>query len=70
MKLDLQPKTRRTLYLTARIVSVLAGICGVIITATAGANEWMPIVLSALLIIQSELNKLASVNVDLEADAG
>lgn len=70
MKLDLQPKTRKTLYLVSRVVSVSAGICGVIITATAGANEWLPIVLSALLIIQSELNKLASVNVELEADAG
>lgn len=70
MKLDLQPQTRKTLYLVSRVVSVLAGICGVIITATAGANEWLPIVLSALLIIQSELNKLASVNVELEADAG
>jgi len=49
---------------------VLAGICGVIITATAGANEWLPIVLAALLIIQSELNKLASQNVDLETVEG
>lgn len=70
MKLDLEPQTRKTLYLVSRVVSVLAGICGVVITTALGANQWMPIVLSALLIIQSELNKLASVNVDLEADAG
>lgn len=70
MKLDLEPQTRKTLYLVSRVVSVLAGICGVVITTTLGASEWLPIVLAALLIIQSELNKLASQNVDLEADAG
>ncbi len=70
MKLDLEPQTRKTLYLVSRVVSVLAGICGVVITTALGANQWLPIVLAALLIVQSELNKLASVNVDLEADAG
>jgi hypothetical protein len=66
MKLDLQPKTRKTLYLVSRVVSVSAGICGAVITAAVGASEWLPVALSALLIIQSELHKLASDNVDLE----
>ena len=42
----------------------------VVVRMTLGASQWLPIVLAALLIIQSELNKLASENVDLETDVG